>query len=78
MPGYIVIMGLVAAILLIVYFTQRGGPWGLTTIIGFIVGIVLAIIRHDWGILVLCISIGVFLGVIIDLLGRLSDKLRGK
>jgi hypothetical protein len=70
-----IIMAIVAGILLIVFYGIRGGRnavWG-GALLGAIVGLILALVKHDWGLLALSFAIGAFVGLGAEGLGLLSD-----
>jgi hypothetical protein len=75
MPLWIIIMTVVAGILLIIFWRGRNAVWGGATI-GAFVGLIIALITHNWSTLALSFAIGTFSGLGADLLGRLGDRLR--
>ena len=70
-----VIMAIVAGILLIIFWRGRNAVWGGATL-GTIVGLILALVKHDWSLLALSFAIGTFAGLGAELLGRLADWLK--
>ena len=70
-------MAIVAGILLIVFWRGRNPVWGGATI-GATVGLILALVKHNWSLLALSFAIGTFVGLGAEGLGRLSDRLRQK
>lgn len=77
------ILGIVAFILLIVYFKKKNSVWG-GLMIGFIIGTIIAVIflvkgnGFDWRIIGKGAVLGTFIGFGADLLGKVSDKLKNK
>ena len=74
------ILGVIAIILLILFWKKRNAVWG-GLFGGAIIGLIIAFIvkgPFDWYIIVKSATIGVFIGVFAELLGKLSDKLRRK
>jgi uncharacterized membrane protein len=75
-PYYI--MAIVAGVAFIVFQSRAtrqtavGGGAG----IGTVVGLILALVKHNWHLLALCFAIGVFVGLFAELLGYISDRLR--
>ena len=70
-----IIMAIVAGVLLIIFWRGRNAVWGGATI-GAIVGLILALVRHNWSLLALCFAIGTYIGLVAEGLGRLSDRRR--
>jgi hypothetical protein len=75
MSLWLIIMTAVAGVLLILSFFQRSMIWALA-LPGAIIGLILAIVKHDWNLLALCFAIGAFIGLGVELLGMLSDRLK--
>ena len=77
------ILGIVAAGLLITYWQKQNAVWGGLTL-GVIIGFIIAIIfvfkgsGFDWLIIGKSTIIGTLLGFIAELLGKLSDLVRRK
>jgi hypothetical protein len=75
-------LGVIAVVLLIVYFSKgRNSVWGGLSIgvfVGIIITIIYAIMGKGfmWGIIVKSIIVGIFVGFIADILGIISDKLK--
>lgn len=70
-------MAIVAGVLLIVFCRGRNAVWGGATI-GAIVGVILALVKHNWSLLAPSFAIGTFIGLGAEGLGRLSDRLRDR
>jgi hypothetical protein len=73
-----VLMAIIAGgILVIFFFRGRNAVWGGATL-GFIVGLIVALVKHDWNLLALSFAIGTFAGLGAELLGIFSDWLKRK
>jgi hypothetical protein len=67
-------MAIIAGVLLIVFLRgRRNAIWGGATI-GAIVGLILALVRHNWSLLALSFAIGTFIGSGIELTWRLLRR----
>jgi hypothetical protein len=75
MSLWLIIMTAVAGILLILSFFQRSAIWALA-LPGAIVGLILALVKQNWDLLALCFVIGAFVGLVVELFGVLSDRLK--
>lgn len=72
------ILGVVTLILLAVYWGRRNAVWGGFTI-GIIVGLVIALFSDfNWWIVGKSAIWGTIIGFGAELLGKISDKMRGK
>ena len=72
------ILGIVTVILLVVYWGSRNAVWGGFTI-GIIVGLVIALFSgFDWWIVGKSAVVGALIGFGVELLGKLSDKMRNR
>jgi hypothetical protein len=71
------ILAIIAGVIFLVWGWRKGAIGGGATL-GFIVGLVLALVKHNWGLLALSFAIGVFAGVGAELLGMLGDSLKRK
>lgn len=75
------IFGAVAVVLLIIFWRRRNAVWGGLAI-GITIGIIVALFyllkgnKFDWFILGKGAIVGVILGFIAELLGKISDKIR--
>jgi len=69
------VMAIVAGVLLILFWRGRNAVWGGATL-GAIVGLILALVKHDWSLLALSFAIGTFVGLGAEGLGLLSNRLR--
>jgi len=73
-----IILGIVAVILLIIYWRSRGAVWGGLTI-GIILGLIVAIFYlfggygFRWSIIVKGATLGTMIGFGAELLGKISD-----
>jgi hypothetical protein len=63
----------VALILLFLHWKGPNAVWGGATL-GLIVGLIIALVRGDWGILALSFSIGTFVGTFFEWVGRISKR----
>ena len=70
-----IIMAIVAGVLLIIFWRGRNAVWGGATM-GAVVGLILALVRHNWSLLALCFAIGTFIGLGAEGLGLLGDRLK--
>ena len=73
-----IILAIVAGILLIVFYGIRRGRnavWG-GALLGAIVGLILALVKDNWGLLALSFAIGTFVGLGAEGLGELGDWLK--
>ncbi|MDP1845946.1 MAG: hypothetical protein Q8L09_04345 [Candidatus Moranbacteria bacterium] len=78
-----IIFGVVAVVLLIVFWRKRNAVWGGLTA-GIIIGIIVAIFylfkgnKFDWFLIGKGAIVGAILGFIAELLGKISDHIRRK
>ena len=73
-----IILGVLALISLIVYWSGKNSVWGgltLGTIVGFVVTF---FIGFDWYVVLKGAISGTLIGFLADLLGKVSDKIRTK
>ena len=68
-----VILAIIAGVLLIIFWGGRNAVWGGATL-GVIVGLIVAVVSGDWGLLALIFAIGTFAGTFFELIGRLSKR----
>lgn len=78
-----ILLGIIAAILLVVFWNRRNAVWGgltLGIVIGFIVAIFLTFrgSGFDWFLIGKIAIVGTLLGFIAELLGKVSDYLKRK
>lgn len=77
------ILGIIALILLIIFWQKRGAIWGGMTL-GLIIGLIIAVIfifkgnRFDWRVIGKGAILGTFAGFVAELLGRVSNLLKKK
>ena len=78
-----IFLGVIVAILLVVYWNRQNAIWvGLT--LGIIVGLIAAIFfafkgrGFDWYLIGKIVIVGTLLGFIAELMGKLSDYLKRK
>ncbi|MDP3956744.1 MAG: hypothetical protein Q8P97_01990 [bacterium] len=77
------LLGIIAVILLVIYWRRRNSVWGGLAL-GIIIGLVLAIVYaikgngFSWYVIGKAAIVGTLLGFVAELLGRLSDFLRNK
>ncbi len=78
-----IIFGIVSVALLIIFWLKRNAVWG-GLMIGIAVGIIITLFylfkgnKFDWFILGKGAIVGIILGFIAELLGKISDKIRKK
>jgi hypothetical protein len=76
MELWLIIMTVVAAILLVLFFGRgQNAVWGGATL-GVIVGLILALVKHDWNLMALSFSAGTYAGIIAILLSRVASLSR--
>ncbi len=77
------ILGVIAFVLLIIFWRKRGAVWGGMTL-GFFVGLIVAVIfifkgdGFDWRIIGKGAILGTFAGLAAELLGKISNLLKRK
>jgi hypothetical protein len=69
------VLAVIAAILLVLHWKGPNAVWGGATL-GLIVGLVVALVKGDWGLLALIFAIGTFAGTIFEWIGRLATRKR--
>ena len=69
------ILAIIAGVLLILHWKGPNAVWGGAGV-GAIVGLVIALIRGDWGILALSFAAGTFAGTVLEWVGRVANKVR--
>ena len=69
------ILAIIAGALLVLHWKGPNAVWGGATL-GAIVGLVIALIKGDWGLMALSFVIGTFAGTIFEWVGRLATKSR--
>ena len=68
-------LAIIAGVLLILHWRGPNAVWGGAGL-GAIAGLIIALIKGDWGLFTLSLAVGTFAGTIFGWLGRLSDRLR--
>jgi hypothetical protein len=74
------ILGFISIILLFAFWKSKNAVWG-GLIIGTVIGLISSIFRQggfDWHFVAKFAIVGSFIGVVADLLGKLSDRLKKK
>jgi len=77
------ILGIVALVMLIIFWRKRGAIWGGMTL-GVIVALIIVVVfvfrgnGFDWRIIGKGAILGTFAGLIAELIGRVSDKIKKK
>jgi len=71
-----IVMTAVAIILLVLHWKGPNAVWGGATL-GVIVGLIIALVAGDWGLLALSFAVGTFAGTLFEWVGRLAKRLRG-
>lgn len=70
------ILGVISAVLLIVYWGNRNAVWGGLTI-GIIIGLAISLFSgFDLSVVGKGAVVGTMLGFVAELLGKISDKIR--
>ena len=73
-----VILGIISAVLLVIYFRSRNAVWGGFTA-GLIIGLIVAFFfGFDWYIVGKGTILGALIGFGAELLGKVSDKMRSR
>ena len=75
--GVRAILAIVAGVLLILHWRGPNAVWGGAGV-GAIVGLVIALVRGDWGLLALGFAAGTIAGAVLEWIGRLANKLRSR
>lgn len=65
----------VISVVLLIVFWKRGAVWGGLTL-GLIVGLVISLFTGNWGILKVAGILGIMVGFVAELLGKLSERLK--
>jgi len=71
-----IVMTVVAIILLALHWKGPNAVWGGATV-GVIVGLIIALVAGDWGVLPLSFAGGTLVGTLFEWVGRLTRRLRG-
>ena len=75
--GVTAILAIIAGVLLILHWNGRNAVWGGATL-GAIVGLVIALVKGDWGLLTFSFAAGTFAGTVFEWVGRMANKLRSR
>ena len=71
------ILAIIAGVLLILHWKGPNAVWGGAGV-GAIVGVVIALIKGDWGLLALSFAAGSFAGTVFEWVGRIANKVRSR
>jgi|GEM_PF-3333003 len=71
------ILAIIAGVLLILHWKGPNAVWGGAGV-GAIVGVVIALIKGDWGLLALSFAAGTFAGTVFEWVGRIANKVRSR
>jgi hypothetical protein len=71
------VLAIVAGVVLILHWKGPNAVWGGATV-GAIVGLVIALVRGDWGLLALSFAAGTFAGAVFEWIGRIAERLRNR
>jgi len=77
------ILGIIALVLLIIFWRKRGAIWGGMTL-GVVAGLIVAVVfvfkgdGFDWRVIGKGAILGTFAGLVADLIGKVSDLLKNK
>lgn len=73
-----IIFGIASAVLLAIYFRSPNAVWGGLTV-GIIIGLIIALFSgFDWYVVGRSAISGTVIGFGAELLGKVSDKMRGR
>lgn len=72
-----IVITVIAVILLVLHWKGPNAVWGGATL-GVIVGLIVALVVGDWGLLAQIFAIGTFAGTIFEWIGRLAKRLARK
>lgn len=67
------VMAVIAGILLVLHWKGLNAVWGGATL-GVIVGLIIALVTGDWGLLALIFAVGTFAGTVFEWVGRLAKR----
>lgn len=67
------VMAVIAGILLVLHWKGPNAVWGGATL-GLIVGLIIALVTGDWGLLALVFAVGTFAGTLFEWVGRLAKR----
>lgn len=69
------ILAIIAGVLLLLHWKGPNAVWGGATL-GAIVGLIIALVTGDWGLMALSFAVGTFAGTVFEWIGRIANKLR--
>lgn len=69
------ILAIISGVLLILHWKGPNAVWGGATL-GAIVGLIIALVKGDWGLMALSFAAGTFAGTVFEWIGRIANKLR--
>lgn len=69
----IIVMVVIAGIFLVFHWKGPNAVWGGATL-GLIVGLIVALVTGDWGLLALVFAVGTFAGTLFEWVGRLTKR----
>ncbi len=67
------VITVIAVILLVLHWKGPNAVWGGATL-GVIVGLIVALVTGNWGLLALIFTIGTFAGTLFEWVGRLTKR----
>ncbi len=70
-------MAIAAGVLLVLHWKGPNAVWGMAGL-GLIVGLIVAVVTGDWGLLALIFAIGTFVGTSFEWVRRLTERARRK
>jgi len=71
-----IVMTVVAIILLVLHWKGPNAVWGGATL-GVIVGLIIALVVGDWGLLALSFAVGTFAGTLFEWVYKLGKLKKG-
>lgn len=69
------ILAIIAGVLLILHWKGQNAVWGGAAL-GAIVGLIIALIKGDWGLMTLSFAVGTFAGTVFEWIGRMTERSR--
>lgn len=69
------ILAIIAGVLLILHWKGPNAVWGGAAL-GAIVGLIIALIKGDWGLMTLSFAVGTFAGTVFEWIGRMTKRSR--
>jgi len=71
------ILAIIAGVLLLLHWKGPNAVWG-GALLGAIVGLVIALINGNWGLMALSFAYGTFAGTVFEWIGRIANKFRNR